>query len=200
MSESHINAKIAQVVFLQGRSIGPCLDQQEKGENLLRRKKVVTNRSIMKRIVDTVVFLGKQGLAFRGHRESLDHPEVNKGNFLEALDYLSTYDVTIDNHLEKVRKQQVLLKGRDGEKRGAKGWGAKLTFLSNDTQNNAINIIGKEISSEIVKEIGNCRAWALIADTTPDIRHHEQLSICANYIMRKIVHREIKLIVREKKC
>ena len=117
MSESHINAKIAQVVFLQGRSIGPCLDQQEKGENLLRRKKVVTNRSIMKRIVDTVVFLGKQGLAFRGHRESLDHPEVNKGNFLEALDYLSTYDVTIDNHLEKVRKQQVFLKGRDGEKR-----------------------------------------------------------------------------------
>ena len=85
-------------------------------------------------------------------------------------------------------------------RKGAKGRGAKLTFLSNDTQNNAINIIGKEISSEIVKEIGNCRAWALIADTTPDIRHHEQLSICANYIMRKIVHREIKLIVREKKC
>ncbi len=36
----------------------------------------------MKRVVDTVVYLGKQGLAFRGHRESLtDGPEVNKGIF-----------------------------------------------------------------------------------------------------------------------
>ena len=49
----------------------------------------------MKRVVDTAVHLEKQGLAFRGHRESLiDDPEVNKGNFLESLNYLSAYDVT----------------------------------------------------------------------------------------------------------
>ena len=45
-----------------------------------------------------------------------------------------------------------------------------------------INIIGREITSQIVKEIGNCRAWALIADTTPDVSHHEQLSICARIV------------------
>jgi hypothetical protein len=71
---------------------------------------------------------------------------------------------------------------RKGEKKGAKGRGLKLTFLSNDTQNNVINIIGREIASQIVKEIGNCRAWALIADTTPDVSHHRQLSICARIV------------------
>ena len=139
----------------------------------------------MKRVVDTVVHLGKQGLAFRGHRESLiDDPEANKGNFLESLNYLSAYDATTANHLEKVRHQQAMTKRRKGGKKGAKGRGSKLTFLSNDTQNNLINIIGKEIASQIVKEIGSCRAWALIADTTPDVSHHEQLSICARIVNR----------------
>ena len=184
-SESHISAKTAQVVFLQGRSINSCLEQQEKTEILRRKREVLANRTIMKRVVDTVVHLGKQGLAFRGHRESLiDDPEANKGNFLESLNYLSAYDATTANHLEKVRHQQAMTKRRKGGKKGAKGRGSKLTFLSNDTQNNLINIIGKEIASQIVKEIGSCRALALIADTTPDVSHHEQLSICARIVNR----------------
>ena len=150
-----------------------------------RKREVLANRSIMKRVVDTVVHLGKQGLAFRGHRESLiDDPVANNGNFLESLNYLSAYDVTTANHLEKVRNQQAMTKRRKGGEKGAKGRSSKLTFLSNNTQNNLINIIGKEIASQIVKEIGSCRAWALIADTTPDVSHHQQLSICARIVNR----------------
>jgi hypothetical protein len=123
-SESHINAKVALVVFLQGRSIDSCLEQHEKSEILRRKREVIANRNIMKHVVDTVVYLGKQGLAIRGHRESItDGPEVNKGNFLESLNYLSTYDVTIENHLEKVRNQQVLSRTRKGGNKGAKGRG-----------------------------------------------------------------------------
>ena len=75
-------------------------------------------------------------------------------------------------------------KRKKGGKKGAKGRGSKLTFLSNDTQNNVINIIGGEIATQIVKEIGDCRAWALIADITQDISYHEQLSICARIVIR----------------
>ena len=67
MGESHISAKIAQVVFLQGRSINSCLEQQERNEILRRKREVLANRTIMKRVVNTVVHLGnfrKQGLAF----------------------------------------------------------------------------------------------------------------------------------------
>ena len=70
-SEIHMNAKIAQVLFLQRRSIDSSLEQQEKTKILRRKREVAENRSIMKRVIDTVVYLGKQGLAFRGHRESL---------------------------------------------------------------------------------------------------------------------------------
>ncbi|XP_028412950.1 uncharacterized protein LOC114535828 [Dendronephthya gigantea] len=129
-SESHINAKIAQVVFLQGLSIDSCLEKQEKSEILRRKREIVTNRNVMKRVVDTVLLLGKQGLAFRGHRESLDNPEINRGNYLETLDYLSIYDDTIHDHLERVRNQQALSRNKSGGKRGAKGRGSKLTFLS----------------------------------------------------------------------
>ena len=59
-------------------------------------------------------------------------PNINTGNFLEALKYLADYDMTIRRHLEKVRQKQELLATKDGGAKGAKGRGSKLTFLSND--------------------------------------------------------------------
>ena len=44
-SESHISAKIAQVVFLLGRSINSCLEQQEKTEILRRKREVLANET-----------------------------------------------------------------------------------------------------------------------------------------------------------
>ena len=110
--------RLLKGVYLQGRSINSCLEQREKNEILRRKREIVANRSIMKRVVDTVVHLGKQGLAFRGHRKSLiDCPKANKGTFLESLNYLSAYDVTTANHLEKVRNQQAMSKRRKGGKK-----------------------------------------------------------------------------------
>jgi hypothetical protein len=43
-------------------------------------------------------------------------------------------------------------------------------------------VIGKLVKSAIVKSINDCKAWALIADTTPDVSHHEQLSICVRIV------------------
>ena len=137
----------------------------------------------MQRILDTVIFLGKQGIALCGHRESLaDHEITNAGNFLEALKYLAQYDATLSAHLEKAKQHQNLLALKKGGKKGAKGRGTKLTFLSNDSQNNLIKVIGNAICEEIIGKLKNCRAWALIADTTPDVSHQEQLSICVRIV------------------
>ena len=185
MSAAHANAKVAEVLFLQEKSIASCMEQQELDEAERRKLKVTSNRNIMKRVVDSIILLGKQGLALRGHRESLGSEVLNTGNFLEVLKCLSTYDVTIRDHLETVRENHKL---REAKQKVAtqkvKGRGAKLTFLSNRTQNNVIDVIGEEITSEIVKRIRECKAWALIADTTPDVSHHEQLSICVRIVNR----------------
>lgn len=105
------------------------------------------------------------------------------------LKYLSAYDVAIRDHLEKIRKKHEAIAkvgGRSGTNatKKVKGRGSKIMFLSNKMQNNVIDVIGKEIICEIVKRIHECKAWALIADTTPDVSHHEQLSICIRIVDR----------------
>ena len=57
-----------------------------------------------------------------------------------------------------------------------------LTFLSNDTQNKIVLIISQLITEKIVKALQECRAWALIVDTTADIAHQEQLSLCVRIV------------------
>ena len=96
---------------------------------------------------------------------------------------MAVYDQTIAYHLEKVEVEYQKLEERNantekGDKRRKAGPGSKITFLSNDTQNKLIEIIATEIVSEIVQMIDDCMAWALIADTTPDVIKNEQLRIC----------------------
>ena len=48
--------------------------------NSNHEKQVNLNRKNLKRIIETILFFGKQGLAFRGHDESKE--SLIKGNFL----------------------------------------------------------------------------------------------------------------------
>ena len=74
------------------------------------------------RVIDTVILLEKQELAFRGHRESLAaDPSVNTGNFLEILKYLAEYDDGIAAHLEKVENEhRRLQEKKEGSVKGSK--------------------------------------------------------------------------------
>ena len=72
------------------------LDRQLKFE-------VSENRKILRSIIDTIIFLGRQGLALRGHRDDLQyHPEVRGvGNFIELLNYrVRGGDKDLEKHLE----------------------------------------------------------------------------------------------------
>ena len=96
----------------------------------------------------------------------------------------------IGAHLEKVenehRQREEKKNGsKKGEPSGRFGRGSKLTFLSKDIQNKLIGIISKEIVSEIVTLVNDCMAWALIADTTPDVAKHEQLSVCVRVVSKE---------------
>ena len=51
------------------------------------REEVAENQQYLKEIVTTLVFLARQGLAFRGHKET--EISYNKGNFLKLLDLSS---------------------------------------------------------------------------------------------------------------
>ncbi len=56
------------------------------------------DREILKPLIDIVVFPGTQDLAFRGHDEGKDF--VNKGNYLEMLEFLFEYHNPLCCHLD----------------------------------------------------------------------------------------------------
>ena len=65
------------------------IDLEQIRQHDLGRKDVVTNRSILRRVIDSVLFHGNQGLAFRAYRELFNDDSINIRNFIELLKCLS---------------------------------------------------------------------------------------------------------------
>ena len=70
---------------------------------------------------------------------------------MELLKFLSQYDSTIKDHLNKVTTQHQQLAAKFSEKPGPIGHGSRIRFPSNDSQNKLVSVIGSEISTEIVQ-------------------------------------------------
>ena len=56
------------------------------------------NRKNLKRIIKGVLYLSKQGQAFRGHNET--ETSINRGNFMELVKLFSEDDVDLQKHLK----------------------------------------------------------------------------------------------------
>ena len=80
------------------------------------------NRHIIHQIVRAILFLGKQGLPFRGDNEDLNITK-NPGNFLALLKCFSESDYILFDYLNKPRAKNA-------------------TYISPRSQNEIINVIG----------------------------------------------------------
>ena len=60
---THLNAKVDQVMFLQGISIASMIHKQNERGAEMRKSEVLANRNLLKRIIDVIMHLGKQRLA-----------------------------------------------------------------------------------------------------------------------------------------
>ena len=90
------------------------------------------NCEVLKSIARAVLFCGRQCIALRGDVENLDTPE-NPGNFLVLLKLLTVHNTVLKSHLETPT--------------------CCVTYLSPQTQNELIEVMGKHI---ILKGILNC--------------------------------------------
>ncbi|XP_025190424.1 52 kDa repressor of the inhibitor of the protein kinase-like [Melanaphis sacchari] len=77
--------------------------------NSERMKQITENRNRLKPIVESIIFLGRQNIPLRGHRDHGDffenynegHSIVNQGNFRELLNYrIKAGDLALENHLK----------------------------------------------------------------------------------------------------
>ncbi|XP_025192606.1 uncharacterized protein LOC112592666 [Melanaphis sacchari] len=108
--------------------------------NSQRLKQVNENRSRLKPIVESLIFLGRQNIALRGHRDDgsvndlSDNPLENEGNFRELLKFkILSGDIVLENHLKNAE--------------------ATATYISKTTQNTLISIIGNIILKNTVIKI-----------------------------------------------
>lgn len=63
-----------------------------------QKKQVYENRVYIEKLLKILLYLAKQGIAFRGHDES--NVSNNQGNFLELCNLISNFDQSFQNKLE----------------------------------------------------------------------------------------------------
>lgn len=142
------------------------------------KKEVAENRAKLKPIVDTVILLGRIGVAYRGHRDdSQYHSDVGSysgsgvGNFVEILNYrVRGGDTVLENHLRNCSKNA--------------------TYISKTSQNEVINCCGKYIKDVLVKEIKLNKFFSIIADEASDCSNKEQMSLVLRFIDQSCEVRE----------
>ena len=94
-----------------------------------------TYPQIIEALARIVHLLGRQGLAFRGHRENLEEDESNMGNFLAIAKEIESSNPILKEHIKKPVRKDV-------------------TYLSAKSQNELIDLMGRNfIQCKLLDEI-----------------------------------------------
>lgn len=189
-SQCHIDSTVDFINFCAQTCISQQLSNQARRIESERKKRVEKNRAVMKRLIEITVCLAKQGLPFRGHRENTSEDEGNSGNFLALAELISIYDETLAVHITSVqaekRKRKATAGSKSkGKKKSKSGRGNAVSFLSAESQNKLIGIIGSHIQQAIVTEIKNAGNYSIAMDCTTDSAHEDQLSVIIRYVNEK---------------
>ena len=134
------------------------------------QQKLSANRKKLIPIVDTVVTLGRNSIAFRGSRDdSQYHPPVGGfckkgvGNFIDFLNYgVRRGDEELKNHLLNCQKNA--------------------SYISKTTQNELISCCGRVISDELLADIKKADYISIIADECSDSSMKEHLSLVIRFV------------------
>ena len=166
-NQYHIDAVAAGKSFLNAyQNPAESIINQMSSQRLAQ---VTENRDRIKPIVESIVFMGRQNIPLRGHRDDgsiLDQPEdlsKNEENFRELLRYrIAAGDTKLENHLKTA--------------------GARATYVSKTSQNNLIDCCEEEILATILARVQEARFFSVVFDETTDISHTSQMSVVLRYL------------------
>ena len=148
------NLKIAS--FVDAKVIRHYQDQVEKW------------RDILKRYIDTLLYLSTHNIGLRGSSAMLADADRN-GNFLGLLQLLAKYDPLLKAHLSEVQ---------DSQQKGKK----MTTYLSGTVQNELLELCANKVRSEILKRIRDSKYFGMSCDATPDKSKTEQTTLIVRYV------------------
>jgi len=159
--------------------------------NLLNTKRLAEineNRMRLIPIVESIIFLGRQNISLRGHRDdgmllktsintNNQSASLNEGNFRELLKFrVKSGDSVLQNHLQNTS--------------------SKATYISKTTQNEIIECCSKIILNHIVSRIKEDSGfYSIIFDETLDVSKRSQISLVFRYIYNDSVREDFVMFV-----
>ena len=96
-SELHLSTFEKWNTLAGNLSLGRRLDPADEGAIVQEKQKW---RDILHRLLDIILFLAHQNLAFRRHYE--ESSSLNRGNSLKLVELLSRYDPILKEHMHKI--------------------------------------------------------------------------------------------------
>lgn len=112
-------------------------------------------KQILKGVLDCVLYLATNNLAFRGQTDNIQ--SENCGNFLGLVKLLGKYYPPLTKHLQNLSP-------------------GKTSYLSSKIQNEFIDLCGSRVLDHILKQIRERKYYAIMVDSTPDVSKRDQLS------------------------
>ncbi|XP_069465605.1 zinc finger MYM-type protein 1-like [Ambystoma mexicanum] len=147
-----MRATLAFLAYNNDQSIETFLDKQIS-EEAKKWHEVLTI------LLDIVRSLSTLGMPFRGHRENLDG--LNCGLFLTVVKLIARYNPTFNAHLNSQ---------------------SRIKYVSKTITDELISMIALETRKSILDLCKEAKFFTLIADSTTDISHVDQMAILVRYV------------------
>lgn len=147
---------------LHSNHIDNLLNKKHRENAINFSKQKEYHKAVIRILFDVSRTLARQGLAFRG-----DGDEKN-GNFYQIVLLISRHNSTMKTWLNDSSFRRY-----------------HSTYLSHDSQNEFIHLLAKETKNNIIEEVKEAGMYSIMADTTPDLSHKDQLSVCLRYVNSK---------------
>ena len=161
-SQFHANAvQDANVVKRMSEQKSVSISQTLSG---ISQGRIARNREIIKSILRGVIYLARQNIAYRGHRDDSKHIKLGRpGNFQAMLHLLAE-------------------NGNDVLRRHFETSPLNASYRSKTIQNEMIDVCGKFISEALVNKVRKSKFFSVLADEVQDKSNQEQLAVNIRYV------------------
>lgn len=175
-SNSHKAALFDYATFCtESERVDLLLDKSKRTRLIEEEKILQQHRNVIAMMIDICRTLARQGLAFR------NEPEMDS-NFEQIVHLISRHNTAMKAWLTERNSRPY-----------------HTTYMSKNCLDEYITLLGETVQNNIVKEINDAGIIGIIADTTPDITHVDQLTVAVRFVDANDMPKERLLTTAEVK-
>ncbi len=141
------------------RQIDFSLSKANRDRLVQEEKDRLENRRVIALLLDVCKHLGREALAFRGRGDD------SQGNYQQTVALLSRWVPFLNEWIYSTIMRKY-----------------KVAYLSKTSQNDFIDLLASTARDDICEKIKNVSSFSVMANTTPDVSHKDQMSLIIRYV------------------